>query len=121
MTDVNINDDSKVKKLQDYLREEGFRQFFETNHPLYSNPSIRGAYDCLMTYTSFDWMLTDRHLGKWDYETMSDLKNKIDQDEYLAKSEGNILIFHDQDETYETFKSLIDYMVIKGYKFLPAG
>lgn len=119
VTDIDINTDAKVKKIQDYLKSNNFVQpFHATSHPVYNNPSIKNASDCLMTFTSFDWMLSARHVGKWDFKTINDLKSRIDNDKNLNQSEGNILIFHDQNETLETFKTLIDHMILKGYEFL---
>ncbi len=118
VTDIDINADARVQKLQNYLHEQGFSQPFETNHPIYDNASIKSAADCLMTYTSFDWMLTSRHTGQWDYKTIDDLKSRIDKAQF-ENQKGNILIFHDdRDNILPVFQSLIDYMVIKGYKFL---
>jgi peptidoglycan/xylan/chitin deacetylase (PgdA/CDA1 family) len=119
VSDININADDKVQALQDYLKNKAYAQPFQTNHPLYKNHSIANATDCLMTYTSFDWMLTERHKGKWDYKSIEDLKKRIDNDALMAQSKGNILIFHDQPEILPVFKSLIDHMVAKGYEFLP--
>ncbi len=118
VSDIDINKGETVQKLQSYLKSKGYTQPFQTNHPLYKNISIANAYDCLMTYTSYDWMLTNRHIGKWDYKNIDDLKRRIDNDVELNSSDRNILIFHDQDETFETFKSLIDHMLSKGYEFL---
>ena len=37
----------------------------------------------------------------------------------ICKTDGSILIFHDQDGLTEIFKSLIDHMRATGYDFLP--
>ena len=117
VSQVDINDNHNVQKLQNYLNQHGFTQPFQTNHPIYHNQSIANAADCLMTYTSYDWMMTARHKGKWDYKTIGDLKTRIDDND-IKNYDGNILIFHDQDETFDSFKSLIDHMISKGYDFL---
>jgi peptidoglycan/xylan/chitin deacetylase (PgdA/CDA1 family) len=118
VADADINDDPRIIKIQNYLHDKGYVQpFDQCNHPYYQNVSIKNAADCLMTYSSFDWMMTNRHKGKWDYKTIDDLKTKIDHSD-MKDHKGNILIFHDQDETFETFKSLIDHMINKGYTFL---
>jgi len=118
VVEANINDDPRIIKIQNYLHDKGYTQPFDLcTHPYYQNASIKNAADCLMTYSSFDWMMTDRHKGKWDYKTIDDLKTKIDHSD-MKNHQGNILIFHDQDETFETFKSLIDHMINKGYTFL---
>ncbi len=119
VANVDINDDEKITALQNYLKNMGFHQpFKKCAHPLYDNPSIKAAADCLMTFTSYDWMLTTRHIGKWPFHSIDDLKKRIDQDHNLQNSEGNILIFHDQSETFETFQSLIDHMIERDYTFL---
>lgn len=119
VSDIDINVDEGVAKIQGYLKSQGYVQPFQTNHPIYNNASIAGATDCLMTFTSFDWMLTKRHVGQWDYKTIDDLKKRIDTDENLSNSKGNILIFHDdREEILPVFKSLIDHMLDSGYEFL---
>jgi peptidoglycan/xylan/chitin deacetylase (PgdA/CDA1 family) len=119
--DMDINADARVQKLQHYLLGAGYTQPFQTTHPIYQNPSIADAADCLMTYTSFDWMMTKRHAGKYNYKTIGDLKRRID-DANIHDYDGNILIFHDdRDDILSTFKSLIDYMIFKGYKFLSSS
>jgi len=118
VSDIDVNADPRVSRLQDYLKQNGFTQPFETNHLIYNNESIATAADCLMTYTSFDWMLTKRHKGRWDYKTIDDLKTRIDDDKNLNQSSGNILIFHDQNDLGDVFKTLIDHMLSKGYEFL---
>ena len=92
VSDVDISMDEKVQKIQTYLHENDFTQPFKTNHPLYKNKSIASAVDCLMTYTSFDWMLTDRHIGKWNCNNIDDLKHRLDQSD-MKKFNGNITIF----------------------------
>ena len=115
---IDINQNTQVQKIQGYLLKNGYTQpFQQCTHPIYKNKSIAGAADCLMTYTSYDWMLTDRHRGKWDFKTLDDLKARIDTSD-MKPHQGNILIFHDQGETLDTFKSLIDHMVNTGYEFL---
>lgn len=117
VSDIDISQNDKVQKIQAYLNKNGFIQPFQTSHPLYNNQSIAQAADCLMTFTSYDWMMTNRHKGQWDYKNINDLKKRID-DSDMKNYTGNITIFHDQDETFETFKSLIDHMLSKGYEFL---
>lgn len=117
VSDIDVNADARVQKIQSYLHERGFAQPFKTNHPLYQNQSIAMAADCLMTYTSFDWMLTQRHKGQWEYKTLDDLMARIDNAQ-LHHANGNILIFHDQDDLADVFKTLIDHMLLKGYEFL---
>ena len=118
VSDVDINADEKVARIQSYLKDNGYGQPFQTTHPLYKNASIANAADCLMTYSSFDWMLTTRHKGNWPYTSIENLTARIDNDAALQSSNGNILILHDQEEILPVFKSLIDHMISKGYLFL---
>jgi len=119
IANIDINADPRVAKIQNYLNDNGYTQPFPMcNHPLYQNQSIKSSADCLMTYTSFDWMLTKRHIGKWDYKTTDDLKRRIDEGD-MSQCRGNILIFHDQDEIFEIFKDLLEYMINSRYSFLP--
>lgn len=119
VSDIDINADPKVAKIQEWLTEQGFNQPFQTDHPLYQNTSIAQARDCLMTFTSFDWKLGPRHARQWDCRTVKDLINRIDGDQYLSKTNGSILIFHDEHGLLENFKTLVDHMMVKGYEFLP--
>lgn len=121
VNDTDINQDAKVAALQDYLKQEGFYQPFKTCHPVYNNTSIREAADCLMTYSSYDWMLLDRHRGHWDYKTPKDLTARIDNDVWLNQEEySSIIIMHDKPEPEfpPVFKTLLDHMLGKGYVFL---
>lgn len=113
--------DEKVQQVQDYLQTEGFTQpFANMRHPLYQNDDVAGAADCLFTYSSCDWMLTGRHVGKWDYKTLDDLKRKIDDDHWLCTGEGpQIALFHDQPELENIVPSLLDHLKAKGCTFLP--
>ena len=117
----DINSHPKVSALQKYLQQQGYTQPFQCNHPVYKNSSIANAADCLMTFTSFDWMLLDRHKGQWPYRSIDDLKRRIDDDQMLNKNGiQSIIIMHDKPEPEfpYVFESLIDHMVIKGYEFL---
>ena len=117
---IDLAGDEKVRRLQDYLKKEGFTQpFTGVTHPLYRNKDVAQAADCLFTYSSCDWMLTTRHKGKWDYKTLDDLKHKIDDDPFLCREDGaQITLFHDQPEIERVAVSLIQAMVDKGFAFL---
>lgn len=118
-TDTGINNDPKVKAIQDYLHQKGFSQpFHNVDHPLYGYDDIKNAADCLFTYSSADWMMTTRHKGQWPYKNVDDLCGKIDDDHHLNGADTNIVLFHDQDELLGVVQSLIDHMVDKGYQFL---
>jgi peptidoglycan/xylan/chitin deacetylase (PgdA/CDA1 family) len=109
-------------EIQKYLAENGFCQPFENiNYSWWGDTEIGKARDCLITFSTSDWMLLNRHRGKWPYKTMQDLKNKIDNDPWLNKSESHaIILMHDklEQEFPEIFKTLIDHMIDRGYEFL---
>ena len=76
----------KKDRIQGFLKAEGYTQPFENiDHPLYQHPVIAGDADCLFTYSSCDWMMNERHKGKWKYKTLDDLKKKIDDDPWLSQ------------------------------------
>lgn len=117
---VDLSGDDKTRKLQDYLKREGFTQpFAGITHPLYRNRDVAEAADCLFTYSSCDWMLTSRHKGKWQYKTVNDLKRKIDDDPYLCREGGaQVTLFHDQPEIEQVAIDLVQHMLDKGFRFL---
>lgn len=119
---IDLSGDEKIRKLQAYLKREGFTQpFTGVTHPLYRNRDVANAADCLFTYSSCDWMLTGRHKGNWQYKTLDDLKRKIDDDPYLCREGGaQVTLFHDQPEIEQVAIDLIDYMLGKGFQFLAA-
>lgn len=114
--DLSGNDNSR--RLQDYLTREGFTQpFTGVDHPLYRNPCVADAADCLLTYTSCDWMLTERHRGQWQYKTMDDLTRKIDEDPWLTSHPRQIALFHDQPDICDVATGLIRHMINTGFQF----
>lgn len=107
--------------LQKYLTNNHFTQPFENIlYPWFKNTELENTPACMYTFSSSDWMLLDRHRGKWKYKTLDDLKNKIDSDKWLNTNGNAILLMHDkiEKEILPVFKSLIDHMVEKGYEFL---
>lgn len=118
---VTLNDDEKTLHIQDYLKRQGFTQpYAELEHPLFHIPQIRGGADCHFTYSSCDWMLTDRHKGQQKYKTIQDLKDAIDCDPWLNDQSiaDHVFLFHDDREgIFNVVKSLIDHLKEKGFEF----
>ncbi|PJB71616.1 MAG: polysaccharide deacetylase family protein [Alphaproteobacteria bacterium CG_4_9_14_3_um_filter_47_13] len=117
---ADLSGNETSRRLQDYLKKEGFTQPFENiTHPLYRHKDVSGAADCLFTYSSCDWMLTARHQGKWAYRTLDDLKQKMEDDPFFLTEKGaQIVLFHDQPEIAHVVIALISYMRDKGFEFL---
>jgi peptidoglycan/xylan/chitin deacetylase (PgdA/CDA1 family) len=110
----------KKKRLQTYLTGAGFTQPFEkVTHPWFKNGEIARARDCLYTYSNCDWMLTARHIGKWPYKSVADLKAKALNDPWLSQEGSvNVLLAHDQAEIVDVTIELIEDLANNGLKFL---
>lgn len=110
----------KKAKLQAYLCDAGYVQPFKNvTVPWFARGEIPGACDCLYTYSNCDWMLTKRHIGKWPYKTLEDLKQKARSDHYLsAEGSVGIVLAHDQAEIVDVTIALVDDMLESGLKFL---
>ena len=110
------------KNVQAFLASLGYEQPFQNiTFPWYQGEMV-AAQDCMYTYSTSDWMLLDRHLGKWKYKSLDDLKQKIDDDQSLQNHNSrHILLAHDKDESGFNQKmiELIDYFLLKEFEFLP--
>ncbi len=111
---------SKKEQIQGYLKMSGFGVPFENvNHKWYQYTEIQNAADCMFTYSTCDWMLANRHKGKWPYQTIEDLKSKIGNDPGLSqKNSTNIVLAHDQAEIHDITVDLIRTMKRIGIQFL---
>lgn len=112
----------KKIKIQEYLKSEGYVQPFENiTFPWFQDTEMNEAHDCLYTFSTSDWMLLDRHRGKWKYKSMDDLKAKMDNDEAFQSTDSNhIILAHDKPEAelYPVVTGLIDYMLDSGITFV---
>lgn len=115
-----LDGNNKTEMIQGYLRDHGFTQPYKNvTHPLYRHSIARDYIDSLFTFSSCDWMMSQRHMGRWSYKTIEDLKFKIDKDEYLQKDGSvSVALFHDQAEIINVSIDLIRHMVNTGFKFL---
>lgn len=117
---VEFSEHPEVLRRQEYLKERGYVQPFEdVSHPIYQIKEIREAYDCPVTFTSYDWMLSPRHKGKQLYKTLSDLTKFMNDTTHLwGDKDVNIVLFHDDREgVIEETCALIDHMIMRGMKF----
>ncbi len=112
----------KKNKIQDYLKREGYVQPFEKiTFPWFQDTEMNEAADCLYTFSTSDWMLLDRHRGKWKYASMGDLKAKMDDDKaFQSQASRHIVLAHDkpEPEIYPVVTELVDYMLETGVKFV---
>ncbi|QQG36629.1 MAG: polysaccharide deacetylase family protein [Micavibrio aeruginosavorus] len=112
----------KKSRLQEFLRVSGFTALPAqgVTHEWYRQTEVAQAVDAMFTFSTSDWMLTQRHLGKWPCKSIGDLKQKIDNDPWLAVSgSDNIVLAHDQPEILPVVKALVGHMLHKGFSFKP--
>ena len=89
-------------------------------HKWFVETEVAQAIDAMFTFSTSDWMLTRRHLGKWPYASLEDLKQKIDNDSWLNdQASSNIILAHDQPEVLPTVQALVDHMLNKNISFTP--
>ena len=111
----------KKRKLQDWLRAEGFTAppFHGVTHEWYTETEMAQAIDAMFTFSTSDWMLTERHKGKWPYKTVADLCGKIDSDPFLSREDSaHIILSHDDpDNLNAVTEALINHLRRKGFAF----
>lgn len=113
----------KKALLQEFLKAQGFSPLPAAGitHDWYNETECAAAIDAMFTYSTSDWMLTQRHQGKWPYKTLDDLKAKIDQDPWLGRTNSNnIVLAHDQPETLPVVQALLRHLKDKNFSFKPA-
>lgn len=108
--------------LQDWLARQGFTPppFDGVTLPWYAETEIGRAVDAMFTFSTADWMITPRHLGKWPYQSIENLTQKIDDDTSLGQQEtAHVILAHDQDGLLPVVASLIQHMLDSGFTFMP--
>ena len=111
----------KKRKLQDYLKSLGYENLpvKKIKTPWYVKSGMSKGVDSLCTYSTSDWALLERHTGKFGFSNVQDLKDKIDQDEWLNDTYSNhIVLAHDQAEIHGVTKALIDHFLERDFEFL---
>lgn len=110
----------KKARLQEFLRQEGYSPLpANITFPWYEG-ELSEAVDMPYTYSFSDWMLLNRHKGKWPYKTLDDLKQKIDTDRWLNNpGSEHIILAHDKDEIEVVLRELVDHCLSREINFLP--
>lgn len=111
----------KKRDLQTYLKERGFTPLPMpgVTLPFYAESEMAEAIDSLCTFSTSDWALQKRHVGKHGFETQDDLKAQIDHDKWLHDEDSaHIILAHDQAEIFAVTTALVDYFLEKGFEFL---
>lgn len=111
---------AKKETLQAWLKDHGYTQpFYKVTHSWFKNGEIADAYDSLFTYSNCDWMVSERHRGKWQYKSIEDLKLKARTDRWLSEEGSvNVVLAHDQAEIVDVTIELIDDMLESGLNFI---
>ena len=113
---------AQKQDVQNFLMSLGYLQPFDNITFPWFEGEMHEAVDCMYTYSTSDWMLLDRHRGKWKYQSLDDLTQKIDEDQSLKdQNSRHIILAHDKDEAGFNQKmiELIDYFLFKEFEFLP--
>jgi len=118
-----LSDDPRVRALQDFLRQNGFVQpFTGITHPLYRVEDIANARDCFFTYSTGDWMLNPRHLGKQALSSLDDIKGAMLDDPYLMNEGGTqIVLVHDHADIFDTVTGIVDFLIEHKFTFEKVG
>ena len=111
----------RKRKIQKFLKDQGY-----TNLPVrgvtldwYADSEMARGIDSLCTFSTSDWALLARHKGKHGFNTVDDLKRKIDDDRGLKnKSSNHIILAHDQAEIHDVTIDLITHFIKRGFEFL---
>ncbi len=108
--DFDLAQNDKVQAMQSHLKQRGFAQpFGALNHPIYKK--IADTADTLLTDTTQDWRLLERHLAK-EKTTLDDLKKRLAEDQFIRQGiYEHVILIHDDPEIHEVALALVDYMV----------
>ena len=109
--------------IQNWLKDNGFQKFSpaDVTHPWWVESELSQAIDMLITFSTADWMLTPRHLGKWPYKNTEDLYKKIENDPFLqSTASSHIILMHDdREESLTNTKKIITYFLNQDFRFSP--
>ena len=116
--EASLSETNQTSILQQYLRDQGFKQPFKNMPASYPN----NARDCLYTYTARDWMLNDEHRGRHEIKTTDDLIQRAANDKTLQSQEHNhVLLLHDQNGMTKDAIALIQWFLDNSFEFLEFG
>ncbi len=109
--------------MQSWLRDNGFEKLPtpDVTFPWWVKSELGQAIDALITYSTSDWMVTPRHIGKWPYKNTDDLCRKIDDDQFLSsENSAHIVLMHDdREESLTITENLVKYFLNQNFGFLP--
>lgn len=111
------------KNMQQWLIDNGFQKFTTplVTFPWWLDSELNYAIDVQFTFSTSDWMLGERHVGKWHYKTPEDIEKKMLADPFLkSENSDHIILMHDYDgEILTVSEKLITYFLNQDFEFLP--
>lgn len=111
------------KDMQTWLADNGFVKLPtpDVTFSWWVDSELGQAIDALITYSTSDWMVTPRHIGKWPYKSIADLCRKIDEDSFLnSETSAHIVLMHDDREDSLTItENLVMHFLNQNFSFLP--
>lgn len=110
----------KKRKIQEFLIRLGHETLPTpgVTIPWYAQTEMAAAVDSLCTYSTSDWALLERHRGKHGFNSVQDLKDKIDADPWLKdETSSHIILAHDQAEIHGITKELVEHFIKRGFTF----
>lgn len=121
--DLPTDEQLKLKAdLQKWLGDNGYEKLRtpDVAHRWWTDSELGEAVDALITFSTSDWMLGPRHVGKWDIKTFDDLTGKIDTDPFLNRTDSaHIVLAHDAGEDLLTItKNMVIHMLNSNFTFL---
>ncbi len=112
---------NKKRKIQHFLGAHGFDlpPTPKVNVPFHMQTEMADARDCLCTFSTSDWLLNDRHKGKFGVSNVGDLSKKLRDDAFLNGAGAvHIVLAHDGDEIHDSTCAIIDDFLGRGFEFL---
>lgn len=115
-------DQIKLKNnIQLWLAQNGFVRMPtpDVTLPWWTGTELESAIDAMITFSTSDWMLSPRHIGKWPIKTIGDLINKIDSDPFLNREDSaHIILMHDDREDLLTVaENLVNHYLNSNFTF----
>ncbi len=111
----------KKDRLQSFLKEQGFDRFPapDVTLPWYGRTEMARAVDSLCTFSTSDWVLNERHRGKFNVHTQADLQAFLEQNPAMQEQHSaHIILAHDGKEIHESTCGIIAYLHEKNFEFL---
>lgn len=114
----------KVRKLQEYLKNLGYRQpkFKNLNYEWYRKAKLDKCFDVDCTYDSYDWTVSDKSY-EHGIRSLNDVLKRMDENNpegmrglnFVGSSD--IIMMHDHDSIKDFFIPMINKLIQKNVKF----